>query len=61
MIFEHEIPSSSRLYFGKSAKLKREIEQISANSLEQFGFSEMKFRHPYFRIINILFLTIAVF
>jgi len=41
MIFEHEIPSSSRLYFGKSAKLKREIEQISANSLEQFGFSEI--------------------
>lgn len=41
MIFEHEIPSSSRLYFGKSAKLKREIEQSSATILQELGFSEI--------------------
>ena len=26
MIFGHDIPEGSRLYFGKSAKLKRELE-----------------------------------
>jgi len=41
MIFEHEIPSGSRLYFGKSAKLKRQIEQTSAEILEDLGFSEI--------------------
>ncbi len=41
MIFEHEIPSGSRLYFGKSAKLKRKIEQIASETLEGLGFEEI--------------------
>ena len=41
MIFEHEIPSGSRLYFGESAKLKRKIESQSAAFLEAKGFSEI--------------------
>jgi len=41
MIFEHEIPSGSRLYFGESAKLKRVIETQSATFLEAKGFSEI--------------------
>ncbi|KYJ86847.1 ATP phosphoribosyltransferase regulatory subunit [Sulfurovum riftiae] len=41
MIFEHEIPSGSRLYFGTSAKLKREIEFVSAEMLENFGYEEI--------------------
>ena len=41
MIFEHEIPSGSRLYFGESAKVKREIEFISAEMLENLGFEEI--------------------
>jgi histidyl-tRNA synthetase len=41
MIFEHEIPSGSRLYFGNSAKLKREIEFISSEMLENLGFEEI--------------------
>lgn len=41
MIFEHEIPSGSKLYFGKSAKVKREIEFISAQMLEKIGFEEI--------------------
>lgn len=41
MIFEHEIPSGSRLYFGKSAKVKREIENIAAQTLEPLGFEEI--------------------
>ena len=41
MIFEHEIPANSRLYFGKSAALKREIENSAANLLQNLGFSEI--------------------
>ena len=41
MIFEHEIPSGSRLYFGKSARLKREIENIAGDTLEALGFEEI--------------------
>ncbi len=41
MILEHEIPSGSKLYFGKSAKLKRDIENSSAKILEELGFSEI--------------------
>jgi histidyl-tRNA synthetase len=41
MIFEHEIPSQSKLYFGASAKLKRKIENICANSMEEHGFEEI--------------------
>ena len=41
MIFEHEIPSGSRLYFGKSAKLKRSIENIAGETLETLGYEEI--------------------
>jgi len=41
MIFEHEIPSKSKLYFGESAKLKRQLEAIAAKSLESDGFEEI--------------------
>jgi len=41
MIFEHEIPSKSKLYFGESAKIKRHIETVSANALESDGFEEI--------------------
>jgi histidyl-tRNA synthetase len=41
MILEHEIPSNSKLYFAKAAKLKREIENSCANILEKLGFSEI--------------------
>ena len=41
MIFEHEIPSGSRLYFGQSARLKREIESIASETLYGLGFEEI--------------------
>ena len=41
MIFEHEIPSDSKLYFGKSAKIKRDIESRSSQLLESLGFEEI--------------------
>ncbi len=41
MIFEHEIPAGSRLYFGQSAKTKREIERVASELLEKEGFDEI--------------------
>jgi len=41
MIFEHEIPSGSRLYFAKTAKIKREIENITSETLYSLGFEEI--------------------
>ncbi|CAA6811432.1 MAG: ATP phosphoribosyltransferase regulatory subunit, divergent variant (EC [uncultured Sulfurovum sp.] len=41
MVYEHEIPSGSKLYFGESAKVKREIEFVSAELLENLGFEEI--------------------
>lgn len=41
MIDEHEIPIGSRLYFGKSAKIKRKIEAVSSELLEEAGFEEI--------------------
>jgi len=41
MIYQHEIPSKSKLYFGQSAKIKREIESNTAATLEQLGFTEI--------------------
>ena len=41
MIFEHEIPSGSRLYFGDSAKIKRRIEAVASQTLESLGFEEI--------------------
>jgi ATP phosphoribosyltransferase regulatory subunit HisZ len=41
MILEHEIPSGSKLYFGNSAKVKREIEKIASDILYSKGFEEI--------------------
>ena len=41
MIRQHEIPVKSRLYFQDSAKLKREIENISASIFEEIGYAEI--------------------
>jgi len=41
MIFEHEIPKGSRLYFGKAAKAKRELENKISNILDNEGFEEI--------------------
>ena len=41
MVYEHEIPSGSKLYFGESAKIKREIEFVSAELLDNLGFAEI--------------------
>jgi histidyl-tRNA synthetase len=41
MINEHEIPNGSRLYFAKSAKLKREIEAVASQILQNAGFEEI--------------------
>jgi histidyl-tRNA synthetase len=41
MIFEHEIPTGSRLYFGKSAKSKRLLESVASSFLEGKGFEEI--------------------
>lgn len=41
MIFEHEIPKGSRLYFGASAKAKRVLENKVCDILESAGFEEI--------------------
>ena len=41
MVLEHEIPKGSRLYFGKSAKKKREIEYKVSTLLDELGFEEI--------------------
>lgn len=41
MILEHEIPNGSKLYFGNSAKLKREIEKVASEVLYEKGFEEI--------------------
>jgi histidyl-tRNA synthetase len=41
MIFEHEIPEGSKLYFGEAAKRKREIEKIASDVLYEEGFEEI--------------------
>ncbi len=41
MIYEHEIPIDSKLYFGRSAKLKREIESVASEIFEERGFEEI--------------------
>ncbi|WP_201352362.1 ATP phosphoribosyltransferase regulatory subunit [Hydrogenimonas urashimensis] len=41
MIFEHEIPAGSRLYFAESAKEKRRIERVASELLEKEGFEEI--------------------
>ncbi|WP_457599034.1 ATP phosphoribosyltransferase regulatory subunit [Hydrogenimonas sp.] len=41
MIFEHEIPAGSRLYFGSTARRKRAIERVASDLLEKEGFEEI--------------------
>lgn len=41
MIFEHEIPTGSRLYFGAIAKQKRDLENIASIFLQDEGFEEI--------------------
>ena len=41
MIHEHEIPNGSCLYFGNSAKAKRELENKLATYLQNQGFDEI--------------------
>ncbi|MCD6172470.1 MAG: ATP phosphoribosyltransferase regulatory subunit [Sulfurimonas sp.] len=41
MILEHEIPNGSKLYFGNSAKVKRKIENIASEILDENGFEEI--------------------
>ncbi len=45
MIYEHEIPSGSRIYFGKSAKLKRFIENVASEVLSSKGYEEIVTPH----------------
>lgn len=41
MILEHEIPKGARLYFGKSARQKRELESVLSEMLLKSGFEEI--------------------
>lgn len=41
MTFEHEIPKGSRLYFGRSASLKRDIENRASQILSNKGYEEI--------------------
>jgi len=41
MVFEHEIPKGSRLYFGKTAKAKRALENKVCEILEAREFEEI--------------------
>jgi histidyl-tRNA synthetase len=41
MILEHEIPNGCRLYFGKNARKKRELESTLANFFYDNGFEEI--------------------
>jgi histidyl-tRNA synthetase len=55
MIKEHEIPKGSKLYFGKSAKLKRDIEAIASEIFYESDFEEIVtpfFSHHQHHSIN---------
>ncbi|RDU70725.1 ATP phosphoribosyltransferase regulatory subunit [Helicobacter aurati] len=41
MVLEHEIPKGSKLHFGLSARLKRKVENLSAELFYQHGFEEI--------------------
>ncbi len=40
-MLEHEIPNGSKLYFGESAKAKREIERVASDILVAKGYEEI--------------------
>ncbi|QCT93927.1 ATP phosphoribosyltransferase regulatory subunit [Caminibacter mediatlanticus TB-2] len=46
MIFSHDIPDGAKLYFGKKAKIKREIEHIASEVFENEEYEEIV--SPYF-------------
>ncbi|WP_298496932.1 ATP phosphoribosyltransferase regulatory subunit [Helicobacter sp. UBA3407] len=41
MILSHEIPQGCKLYFGKDAKVKRELESLASAILYQNGYEEI--------------------
>lgn len=41
MKLEHEIPSGAKLYFGKTAKIKREIEAVASEVLYRADYEEL--------------------
>lgn len=41
MVLEHEIPQGSKLYYGSSAKIKRQTERIASEIFEEFGYTEI--------------------
>ncbi len=41
MMLEHEIPTGTKLYFGKTAKIKREIEAIASDVLYKADYEEL--------------------
>lgn len=41
MILKHDIPQGAKLYFGKEAKIKREIENIAAEVFETLEYEEI--------------------
>jgi len=41
MILKHDIPQGAKLYFGKEAKIKREIESIAAEVFETLEYEEI--------------------
>lgn len=41
MMLEHEIPTGTKLYFGKTAKIKREIEAVASDVLYQADYEEL--------------------
>lgn len=50
MILEHELPQGSKLYFGKSAKLKRNIESLAVEILRKEDYKEIA--TPTFSFLN---------
>jgi histidyl-tRNA synthetase len=50
LILEHEIPKGSQLYFGKSAKAKRDFEHKISDFLLKVGFEEIV--SPHFSYSN---------
>ena len=48
-VYEHDIPSGTRLYFGQSAKLKRKIERTASEILEKNGTNKIVIERRIFR------------
>lgn len=50
MVFEHEIPEGTKLYFGRSARIKRELENAACEIFYSYGFEEVI--TPYFSYLE---------